>query len=146
MITSSLAFLACLVLGHREQATGDSGHQGSCDESCLRAVGFVQLLAATPPRPKMPAAKSMAFQRKVEWVWVVADFGDAETHLLKPPVRLQDDVEDRGRKILCVVHPSLLGFGKKQLHRILAPLAFKNFSPATPSWTHQPSNLPTSVK
>ena len=35
---------ASLALGHRDQATSDSSHQGSCNEGCLHAERFVQLL------------------------------------------------------------------------------------------------------
>ena len=35
---------ASLALGHRDQATRNSSHQGSCNEGCLQAERFVQLL------------------------------------------------------------------------------------------------------
>ena len=44
--SSHLGPSAGLALGHRDQATRDSGHQGSCDEGCLHAEGFVQLLGS----------------------------------------------------------------------------------------------------
>ena len=68
---------AGLALGHRDQATRDSSHQGSCYEGCLHAEGFVQLLGSHAAKAEEEDAgrKEHGLARKSRVVWVVADFG-----------------------------------------------------------------------
>ena len=55
--SSHLGPSAGLALGHRDQATRDSGHQRSCDEGCLHAERFVQLLGSHAAEPEEEDAR-----------------------------------------------------------------------------------------
>ena len=75
--SSHLGASASLALGHRDQATRDSGHQGSCDEGCLHAERFVQLLGSHTAEAEEEDARrkehGLPEKRRVVWVWVIAD-------------------------------------------------------------------------
>ena len=76
--SSHLGPSAGLALGHRDQATRDSGHQGSCDEGCLHAERFVQLLGSHAAEAEEKDARrkehGLAQKRHVVWIWVVGEF------------------------------------------------------------------------
>ena len=67
---------AGLALGHRDQATRDSSHQGSCYEGCLHAEGFVQLLGshAAEAEEEDAGRKEHGLAQKSRMVWVVSEF------------------------------------------------------------------------
>ena len=85
--SSHLGPSAGLALGHRDQATRDSSHQGSCDEGCLHAEGFVQLLGSHAAEAEEEDARrkehGLAQKRRVvpgfSGIW-------AATHILRSEV------------------------------------------------------------
>ena len=92
--SSQLGPSASLALGHRDQATRDSGHQGSCDEGCLHAEGFVQLLGSHAAEAEEEDARRKEHCLPKAGGLVVADSCGPAEQLVKPQFCAQESVEE----------------------------------------------------